>query len=528
MSLTSGPASLPRLPDPVAAVLADFGEGMGTEVRAWQEHGGELVPSFPRELTDPPAPGRPRLRVEAPGAPPLHLEVAGHDPGAPATKVLERVVVRSYDWAQKIASCNVELSERHEEIGLLYSISETLGSLLHLEEAARHILDEVSRVLGAKRGSLWVYRPEEKLLRLAASSGGAPQRESVRLDDRSSITARAFNDGRPVLATGDQVADAEHAGAADKDETWLSVPVSYAPRTAEAKSGKPRIVGVVNLIGRRRRGGFTTSDQRLLAAIASQIGAALENHRLIRESMARERASKEMALAHDLQKKLLPPVPPLAGVEAAARVQPAESVGGDLYQVFPLSRGRVGVMIGDVSGHGFPAALIMALVMSAAAIYAKAGASPSDVLEHVDRAIGHELESTEMYLSLCYCVLSPDEAQITYSNAGHPHAFVVASSGSHWRLFATDPPMGIDGPPYGESTASWTPGEDLLLLFTDGLSDTLARLHRRSGEQLVLNTVSAARERPVPEILARLFELADRAIPSMPSDDRTALLLRML
>lgn len=526
MSLTRSSVAPPTLPDPVAAVLEDFGEGMGIEVRAWQEHGGELVPCFPRGLDDPPAPGGQRIRLEAPGAPALHVEVEGHAPGTPAVKVLERVVARSYDWAQKIASCNVELSNRHEEIGLLYSIAETLGSILHLEEAARHILDEVSRVLGAKRGSLWVYRPEEKVLRLAASSGGVPQRESVRLDDRSSITARAFNEGRPILATGDQVADAEHAGAAGKHDTWLSVPVSYAPRAAEADSAETRIVGVVNLIGRRRRGGFTTSDQRLLAAIASQIGAALENHRLIRESVAQERASKEMALAHDLQKKLLPPVPPLAGVEAAARVQPAESVGGDLYQVFPLSRGRVGVMIGDVSGHGFPAALIMALVMSAAAIYAKAGASPSAVLEHVDRAIGDELESTEMYLSLCYCVLSPDEAEITYSNAGHPHAFVVASGGKHWRLFATDPPMGIDGPPYGESTAPWTPGKDLLLLFTDGLSDTLARLHRRSGEQLVLTTVSAARSKPVPEILNRLFELADRAIPSMPSDDRTALLLR--
>ncbi|MXX35457.1 MAG: serine/threonine-protein phosphatase, partial [Gemmatimonadetes bacterium] len=186
----------------------------------------------------------------------------------------------------------------------------------------------------------------------------------------------------------------------------------------------------------------------------------------------------------------------------------------------------VGVMIGDVSGHGFPAALIMALVMSAAAIYAEQGAAPATVLEYVDRAIGDELESTEMYLSLCYCVLSPGTPEIAYSNAGHPHAFVVESDGTARRLFATDPPMGIGKPPYGQSAADWSPGEDILLLFTDGLSDTLAHAGRSSGEDLVLSTVAARHGRRADEILHALFELCRRATPSIPSDDRTAVILR--
>lgn len=254
--------------------------------------------------------------------------------------------------------------------------------------------------------------------------------------------------------------------------------------------------------------------------------AALEANRHIRLDMARERLSREMELAHDLQMKLLPPIPRLARVDAAARVVPAKSVGGDFYQVIQLSGGRVGVMIGDVSGHGFPAALIMALVMSAAAIYAEQGAAPAKVLEYVDRAIGDELESTEMYLSLCYCMLSPGFPDIAYANAGHPHAFVIGAGGEHRRLPATDPPMGIGAAPYGQSRIRWKPGEDLLLLFTDGLSDTLARTRRMSGEQQVLKTVEENRQRPSGEILGRLFELCDRATPSIPSDDRTAIVLR--
>ena len=521
---TGSPSVRPALPEAVAATLQDFREGLGLDVRAWRLVGDRRVPVFPEG-----ADGRPDLdaycfRIDSGNRPPIEVQVAGHGADSPVVKVLAPTLERACAMARQVASRGAELSERREEIGLLYSISETLGSILHLDEAARRILQEVCRVLGATRGSLWVWRPEDGVLRRAAAVGGGQLRESIPLGDESSITARAFRVGHPVSASGDETGGTGQDGkVAGEPESWLSVPVRYTP-----PSGEARTVGVVNLIGRRGREAFTAGDQRLLVAVANQIGAALETNRLIRESMARERVSREMELAHNLQMKLLPPIPPIPGVEAAARVLPAESVGGDFYLVLQLSRGRVGVMIGDVSGHGFPAALIMALVMSAAAIYAEQGAAPATVLEYVDHAIGNELESTEMYLSLCYCVLSPGEHEIVYSNAGHPHAFVMEPDGTSRRLFATDPPMGIGAAPFGESTVEWTPGEDLLLLFTDGLSDTLAQLRRKSGEDLVLKTVAADHRRPVTEILEHLFEMSVQAIPSIPSDDRTAVVLRMI
>ena len=115
-------------------------------------------------------------------------------------------------------------------------------------------------------------------------------------------------------------------------------------------------------------------------AHGQQVGAALENNRLIRESLARERMAREMELAHNLQMKLLPAVESLGDLEMAARVEPAEQVGGDFYQLFRLSEDRIGVMIGDVSTHGFPAALIMALAMSASSIYALEKGRPAGVL----------------------------------------------------------------------------------------------------------------------------------------------------
>ena len=141
----------------------------------------------------------------------------------------------------------------------------------------------------------------------------------------------------------------------------LSVPIiwSTAPRGAQP-------LGVVNLSGRRGGQPFTAGDQKLIAAIATQIGTAIQNTRLVRASIAQQRLAHEMQMAHDLQMKLLPAGAELApDADAAARVVPAESVGGDFYNFFRLGRGRVGVLLGDVSGHGYQAALIMALVMSA-------------------------------------------------------------------------------------------------------------------------------------------------------------------
>jgi sigma-B regulation protein RsbU (phosphoserine phosphatase) len=284
---------------------------------------------------------------------------------------------------------------------------------------------------------------------------------------------------------------------------------------------------VITLVGRRTNVRFNAGDARLLAAIASQIGAALETQRLVQESLKQERLVRELELAHDLQLKLLPDTGKFLGdAQVAARCAPAESVGGDFYQLFRLSDGRLGVMIGDVSSHGFSAALIMALAISAAGIYAQQADPPAAVLRSVHQALRKELESTEMYLTLFYCVLDLEKGLLTYANAGHPHAFKIGGDGKAERLGATDPPLGmVPLEEYGEATVSWNADADLLCLFTDGLSDAFGR-GDGTGEDELVEEVLRVRHEPVQEILARLFESAEKAVLSIPPDDRSAVLVR--
>ncbi|MEJ2206441.1 MAG: SpoIIE family protein phosphatase [Gemmatimonadota bacterium] len=452
----------------------------------------------------------------------LILEIL-HSALAPADVVcplLGSSVERAFASSREIEYFTEELTERYEEINLLYTISETLGSVVHMDDAARAILREICDNMGAKQGSLWLFSPETEGLALTAVVGKDGHREAGRADQADPVISMVFRDQQAVIAS--RAPSREERARGQRGDSFIAVPIRYTP-----PSGEARTLGVMELIARRGEESYSVADQKLLTAIAFHMGSALENKRLHDESLAQERMGREMELAHDLQQKLLPDAGRFAGAEAAARVSPAEQVGGDFYQLFQLSRGRVGVMLGDVSLHGFPSALIMTLTMSAAGIYAREHDSPARVLRDLDDALREELETTEMFLTVFYGVIDPGEGTLVYSNAGHPHAFLVHEDGRCVRLAATDPPVGFAGPDsYGETPVSWVPGSDLLLLFTDGLSDTLSSSSRGDGEQRILKTVAHYRQRPASTILEELFRLTTGAEPPVLGDDRTALVVR--
>jgi sigma-B regulation protein RsbU (phosphoserine phosphatase) len=464
--------------------------------------------------------------VELNEGPALRIEVRNGCADDADTRFLAGVLSTALAQEREAQSAARELTERYEEINLLYLISEILGSVLSVTDAATRILAEVVDVLGARRASLWVYRPEEDQLHLAAAVGEEGLSGPIRAGDTQSITAWVFREKQPLnLERGwtmpimPSLEPRPHG-----TEAFLSVPINYTP-----PEGGPRTVGVITLVGRRTNNRFTAGDARLLSAIASQVGAALETQRLVQESLRQERMVRELELAHDLQLKLLPDPGAFNGpLTIAARCVPAESVGGDFYQLFRLPGNRLGIMIGDVSSHGFPAALIMALVMSAVSIHAPEAGEPGEVLRRVHAALAEELESTEMYLSLFYGVIDGEAGTVTWSNAGHPQAFRITNEGEAARLGASGPPLGLLSlASYPDSRLPWHNG-DLLLLFTDGLSDSLADGGEplATGENVLIHEVTQRRHAPLEATLDAILELADTKRPDLPPDDRTILLVR--
>ncbi|MEJ2216597.1 MAG: SpoIIE family protein phosphatase [Gemmatimonadota bacterium] len=519
--MTSALVDSTSLPTAVTEILEAYARThRDAEVALWARRHGAWRRLFPDDGALEPALDC-TVSVGASPDGDLLLEVLSADGSTGEQTFFVQALRRMLLYEQEARSAAHELSERYEEINLLYSISEILASVMSLGVAARKILEEVVDVLGARRAAVWLYEEEAHQLTLTAAVGEGG-RGPIDVYDPISITARVFRERQPVnleQAPGTEVSTEPLPRAR---EAYLSVPLNFTP-----PDGGMRTIGVITLVGRRTGVRFTAGDMRLLMAVASQVGAALETHRLVQQSLRRERVEHEMELAHDLQLKLLPDTGQFAGTaKVAARCAPAESVGGDFYNLFHLSGGRLGVVIGDVSSHGFSAALIMALTMSAIAIYAQESDPPGEVLRRVHAALIDELESTEMYLSLVYAIIDPDAGRMSYANAGHPHAFRVAGDGEVHRLESTSPPLGTAPVPVTEGSTEWKNGEDLLVLFTDGLSDAFPGGFGIMGERALLDEVVRRRTWQPRRILAWLFAETENAELNIPPDDRSAVLVR--
>lgn len=421
-----------------------------------------------------------------------------------------------------------ELAERYEEINLLYSTSEILGRTVTLEEAANQILHEISETVGAKRAAILTHDRVTDTLQVVTAIGFDPMRATpIAAADTRCVSARVFREQRAVIVEdGESECEAEFY----RKGAMLSVPIQYTYPGQGAIT-----LGVVNLSERRTGESFTGGDEKLVSAIASQIGTAIQNARLVRASLNQQRLQHEMQLAEDLQMKLLPN-PGLVAPEAlvSARVVPAENVGGDFYHLFRLGGGKTGVMVGDVSMHGYRAALIMALVMSAASIHSQTNTDPVEMLLALLVSLEDELTATEMHISIFYAVIDSREGRIRYANAGHPHAFIVSAAGKLDRLSAQVPPLGLGDTAmvvlretWKTVERPWLSGQDLLLLFTDGLSDSRNRTDQRLGERRLADLVRSTRHLTPAEIVERAFAMVKAHAGDAPRrDDLTLVVAR--
>ncbi len=419
-----------------------------------------------------------------------------------------------------------ELSARYEEIDLLYTISDILGRTIGLEEAAEVIVREVSSVVGARRASIFVYDDADRVLRPVAG-WGLDVREfgPIPVKHPQSIAARVFRENISVAGNASELDPDRESSSRQpyKGDSFLSAAITYPD-----PNGVSRPVGVINLTDRLGADAFSSGHRKLVAAIAHQIGAAIENARLVVLDRQRQKARRDLELAHDLQLRLLPS-PRLIGdpSEVSARCSPGELVGGDFYQFVPLPNSRIGVMLGDVSTHGLPAALIMALVLSAAGIHAAASQSPEEALQRLLVSVKSELTTTEMFLSLFYGIVDRKGGMLRYANAGHPHAFVLPRSGPAIRLRATVPPLGLaeaDDIVGGDLKLNRDGG--LLLVFSDGLADARDASGDMFTEDRVVELVRSLYDEPAEDIVDRVFaDIGGFAASAV--DDQTMLVLRI-
>ena len=517
----------------VAALLAAFLEATGRDAAIWERREGAVTPTLlgasSVAFADRTEPGAAAWDVATwARAQALHAQLVTTgdsvgwlfvEPGhaADADRLLGRLVPVVRRLTRERDGATRELAERYEEINLLYAIGELLGGTTSVEEVAETLLVELAATIGARRAVfLRADRSQGALAPIATLGLGDTEYEAIALERHDHIAVRAYRaggacteDGQAAMV-GDPVLATRGAPllavAIARPSSGIGITGTFAIPTRRATDPVATPLGVLVLAGREGGSSFTAGDRKLAVAVGTQIGTAMHNASLVRAAVERQQMAREMQLANELQLKLLPnPRVVQPEARAAARVIPAESVGGDFFLLARLDRDRTGVLIGDVSGHGYQSALIMALALSAAGIHVQAAFDPSIALEAVHRSLRDELESTEMSISMCYAVIDTRAGELRFANAGHPHAFVLAADGQLVRLGAVAPPLGWCDDTIEECVITWKPGQRLVF-FTDGMVDARDAQGRRLTEQPLLDTLASMTHGETPDqMLHALF-----------------------
>ncbi|GEM_PF-3809310 len=239
------------------------------------------------------------------------------------------------------------------------------------------------------------------------------------------------------------------------------------------------VIGVLRLAPKSDGQEYEAGDRHFLAAFGDEVSRAFDHFQQRHER-------QESEYARDIQQSLLPrEIPQLPGFTIAGAWQPARSVGGDYYDVFRLSETQLALVIGDVSGKGMPAALLMANLQATVKAYASMQPEPKELCALVNRAICQSIPSGK-FITFFYAVLDAASRRITYVSAGHNPPLLVRRDGTTARLDVGGPVLGIfPAAPFQSAAVEWSDG-DRLLMFTDGITEAADGAEEEFGEDRLI------------------------------------------
>ena len=461
--------------------------------------------------------GRLWVSLEAEGETHGCLALEGLDDESPAEHaaglgLIFGAVLAAHRLSRLVKDAEFEIKARLLELESLYDLGLSLTGQLDISALADEVLYRSISLTDARKGTLLVLG-ERGAPPLSRSVGGdiLPP-EAMRAWDLPAGESAINNDAARVPTAGVQLADCQKC---------LVVPIAMPGRR----------LGVLAVADKESRDGrvldFTPADARLLSLFANQAAAAIDTTRLHREALEKERIERELELAAAIQRQLLPrELPRLRGLELAGSTLPTRQVGGDYFDFFPLSRGRLGFVVADVSGKGIPAALLVSTVH--AAIYLQIDASETivDLVSRIDKHL-QRFSATHKFLTLFFGVLEPEVGLLRFVSAGHNPALLARRSGEVEKLHATGVPLGlVPNGSWTEESVAMGPG-DLLCAYTDGFTEASNADEEEFGLERLEEELVRGLSLPARELSDRLFGAVARFAEGMPQyDDQTLLIVR--
>jgi phosphoserine phosphatase RsbU/P len=408
-----------------------------------------------------------------------------------------------------------------ERLGLLYRLSQAFNSTLDLDEVLNRVMDEVIAITRAERGFVMLQEQDGRLHFHAARGIDQQTIDTPEFHISRGLVARVAEEGQPILtsdAQSDERLSMRHSVVNLRLRAILCVPMRV----------RDKLVGVIYVDNRLHTGIFTQADLELLTAVAATAAIAIDNARLYKLAIEKGRIERELQMARDLQRSLLPQhTPRIPSWQFIARWQPARQVAGDFYDFIPVGE-QLGLLIADVSDKGMASALFM--VLSRSILRASLSqAIPVDGVTQANRLICAD-SVDGMFVTLFYGLLDPATGDLTYVNAGHDPALLYQAATDQWQmLWPTGPVLGIDeAMVYEQRTIRLNPN-DFLLLYTDGVTDALNSQGQEFGRDRLRQIAAAERRAPADTLVGTLEQaLYEFVGGSEPFDDVTILLVKRL
>jgi serine phosphatase RsbU (regulator of sigma subunit) len=419
-----------------------------------------------------------------------------------------------------------EVLHLYREVHLIEHLSEQLTALLDLSTVGQSALDQARRLIAASHGGILVMEEPGGPLRSVASFGTFGDGQVVPLPPASRFAASIVERGIAEIVN-DCAADPRALEAERSLRSLICAPLR----------AKQRTVGVIALANTSGTP-YSAADLKLLNTIALQTAAAIENSLLCSEMVvaARDRAQlaaiqNELDTARTIQHLLVPrtfpPFPDRRDFDIHAQMTSARAVGGDFFDFFLLGEHRLGVVIGDVSGKGIPAALYMAVTRTQIKTTALQGMRPEECLLDVNRVLVRE-NVGELFATCFYAILDTRTGELCYCSAGHNPPYLLRATGAVEPLSEVGGiPLGLfDYMGYTGNRTQLEPG-DALFLYTDGVPEANNAADEEFTYERLASSLRDGMSLPCREMIGHLTRDVLAFTAGAPqSDDITMLCIR--
>ncbi len=400
-----------------------------------------------------------------------------------------------------------DLEDAYRRLRILYGFAQSIANTLDMGEVLDRIVQGLRDMFPAA-GQAVVYLRDE--------SGAMMPRmvwPAARTDDTGSLFALPAQLHGEVVVRGLAILSAPASGG-----MAMHAPIRWSDA----------VRGVLHVRATEGVARFTQGDLDLLTGVASQASLALQNARMHQESIKQQRLKQDLQLAEQIQKSFLPQqLPSVDGIEFITEYRPAYSVGGDFYDVFWQAPERLGVFIGDVSGKGVSAALLMARITSDLRIAARGESSPARALATVNRAV-LERQQHDIFVTGIYLILDVRSREMVLANAGHPPPILRRRAGRAQAVEMVEggvaTAIGIDDrTSYEQVRLTLEPG-DSLALYTDGILEATSAHGEQFGFERIERSIARGTGRAA-ELALQLLADVRRHLGEAPQNDDLTLIV---